>query len=58
MFKLYEEVYLWGNNNRKWTVVGISEDTVCATDNLPMIKIVSNGELTFAKQSELVKCWP
>lgn len=56
MFKLYEEVYLWGNNNRKWTVVGISEDTVCATDNLPMIKIVSNGELTFAKQSELVKC--
>ncbi|QVW28882.1 terminase large subunit [Bacillus phage SWEP1] len=53
MFKLYDEVYMCGNKKHVWKVVGFSENTVCDTNKLPMIKIISNGLITWAKQHEL-----
>lgn len=52
MFKLYDEVYNNNKNNGVWTIVAFSEDTLC-DNNLPMVKIVSNGMITWSKQSEL-----
>ncbi|AGY46781.1 hypothetical protein BigBertha_273 [Bacillus phage BigBertha] len=55
MFNLRDEVYMNGNKNRVWLVVGISNNTVCAVDKLPMIKVISGGLVTYAKQCELEK---
>ncbi|AHZ09722.1 hypothetical protein FP74_gp074 [Bacillus phage CAM003] len=53
MFKLHDKVNMYGNKKRIWTIVGFSENTVCSTNKLPMVRVISDGLITWAKQHEL-----
>lgn len=53
MLKLYNKVLLCNNKNEVWKIVGFSEKVFDSQDKMPMVKIISNGKVTFVSHSDL-----